>query len=202
MSKIDVIKGYYEHHISDENEDFAVLGWESQEAQEARFSVLFRTVQLDGKKLLDVGCGLGSLFSFLRDKGVAIQYTGVDILDTMILAAQKKNPDARFISGDIFTEPLFSKGEFDVVFSSGLFNLNMGNNLDFLPAAFSRLLELAGSTVVVNMLHQRSKDQEDAYYYYHPDEVKKMTLSLLHSGESVQTVEEYLPNDFTIIIQK
>lgn len=202
MSKIDIIRCYYEPRLCENSSDHAVLGWENREAQLARFGVLLSNVRLEGKSLLDLGCGLGNLLEFIKQNGKKVQYTGVDILEDMILSARRKNPDAEFVLGDVFTEDLFSENSFDVVYSSGLFNLNLGNNREFLPFAFKRILSLAGETVVLNFLHKRSSSQEEGFFYYHPDEVIGLVKPLLKQEASVQLEEEYLPNDFTIIIHK
>jgi len=42
------------------------LNWESQISQYARFEVLLSIGEFEGKKLLDVGCGLGDLLKYIK----------------------------------------------------------------------------------------------------------------------------------------
>ena len=78
------IEAYYKPKIGKGLPDFEVLGWESKEAQYMRFEIFTSNVDIKNKKILDVGCGLGNLLEYLIDKGINIEYTGVDILEDII----------------------------------------------------------------------------------------------------------------------
>jgi len=202
IEKTELIKEYYEHRIKNGKEDYQIVGWESPEAQKARFDVLVRNIPFKGKKILDVGCGVGSLLGYLQSENAAGEYTGIDILPGMIEEARKRHPGARFIIGDVLSEKIFPSLSFDIIISSGLFNLNMGDNEGFLSEVFQKFCDLSRSTVALNLLHVRSPDREDKYYYYHPDEVKEMILRIAPDKPEVTIIEEYLPNDFTVICKK
>jgi SAM-dependent methyltransferase len=198
-----LIKCYYEPKLCQASDDYAILGWESQEAHALRFQVFFDSVELSGKSILDVGCGLGNLYGFLESRGISFDYLGADILPEMILKAVQHYPKARFIHADVFSDPSIKDGSFDVVSSSGIFNLNLGNNHEFLSMAFARLIRIARESVVFNLLHTRSTDKDEkTYFYFHPDEVMEIIAPSLPEGTSVRIVEEYLPNDFTVVCTK
>jgi ubiquinone/menaquinone biosynthesis C-methylase UbiE len=152
MHKSDVIRSYYEPNINEDYPDFKVLGWESEESQRLRFDVLVSNVDLNGKKILDVGCGLGNLFEFISSKGIEADYTGVDILEKMIERANKKQLKAKFYKMDIFEANPFKEGQFDVVYASGTFNLNLQNNMEFLKKALIEIFRLSGGVVAFNLL--------------------------------------------------
>jgi SAM-dependent methyltransferase len=194
MSK-RAIGAHYEPRIASGRANYVVLDWASPASQEARFQVLADGVDLRGKSVLDVGAGLGDLWAFLRRRNVPVQYTGVDILEKMVLEARRQHPQARFEHADVFKDNPFSQ-PFDVVFCSGTFNLNLGNNRRFLPKALKRLFELAGQVVVFNLLHQRARTRDRLYAYYDPDEVLDM---LKEFPCTVRLRDDYLPNDFTVI---
>jgi len=93
------------------------VGWISEERQKLRFEELTRGLSLDGKKILDFGCGLGAFCGFLQEKGISYDYTGIDLVESFIKKAAITYPEARFVKGSIFDidEP------FDYVFSSGVY---------------------------------------------------------------------------------
>jgi SAM-dependent methyltransferase len=191
MSKIDDIRKHYVSRITPGRPNHDVLDWAGPDTQTARFEILARYVNLTGRSLLDVGCGLGDLVDFLRRKKIPVQYTGVDVVEEMLVRARREHPRERFLRADLFTnsaggDPL--KGEtFDVVFCSGALNLNLGNNLEFLPRALRRLL-----------IPAREALADPVYFYYRPDDVLAVLQPLV--GESrVQMIDGYLPNDFTIL---
>lgn len=200
MSRVEFIRCFYEPKLCQGLSEHEILGWESSESQRLRFEALAGQANLQGKKLLDVGCGLGSLNGFLRDRGITCRYTGVDILETMVLEAAKRYPYGRYLQGDVFTTDIFPDKSFDVVFSSGIFNLNLGNNSEFFQSAVKKLIALARETVSFNLLHKHSPNRDDQnYYYFHPEEVTKILIPLLPEESCIRIVDKYLPNDFTVI---
>lgn len=199
MSKKQFIQSYYEPRLCEGKADYEKLGWETQEAQFIRFQMLTDSLDLHGKELLDVGCGLGCLLDFLKDKKITVHYTGMDILPSMITEAGKRHPDADFILTDIFSENPCLAANYDIVYSSGIFNLNLGNNADFLPFAIQRLVSCTREALVFNLLHKRSENRDDRYFYYHPDEVRSILTPILPEHSTVEIIDEYLPNDFTVV---
>lgn len=189
------IHSHYEPRISPDRDNFDVLDWASAGSQVRRFQVLVDHVPLAGRTLLDVGCGLGDLWAYLQRRDVAARYIGVDIVVKMIHEAHRRHPAGDFRNLNVFDghcPPIRS----DVVFASGMFNLNLGNNYDFLARAISRFYEIARQRFVVNLLHHRTPDQPGRYFYYDPDRVIHMLLPL---PVDVEILDDYLPNDFTLI---
>lgn len=202
MKKLSIIESYYGNNMSKDIPEYGILGWESQEAQHMRFDVLLSSVSLQGKKLLDVGCGTGNLLEYMISKGISAHYTGVDILEEMIAIAQNKKLAGDFIHMDIFKNNIFSKDSFDAVYTSGIFNLNLGNNKEFLKNALKLFLEISRGDVVFNLLHVDSTDREDKYFYFHPDEVRDLLLEFSDRIAKAEFIEAYLQNDFTVVLSK
>ena len=195
----DQIRRHYEPRIGGNLPHHQVLDWASAQSQLARFQIFARNVPLQDKSLLDVGCGLGDLLTYLESLGLRVRYTGVDLLEKMVQAASRNHPGHDFIQGDIFQAHPFKPETFDVVFCSGAFNLNLGNNEQFLPSAVATMLELAREYAVFNLLHSRAASQEQTYFYYHPDQVREM---LRDCPCEVRIIDDYLHNDFTVICKK
>jgi SAM-dependent methyltransferase len=187
--------------MSPGRENFAVLDWASAASQRKRFEVLVANVPLRGRSLLDVGCGLGDLLAYLAERGIDLAYTGVDVLARMVAACRERfgGVRGRFVQADVFADASFGREGFDVVFASGIFNLDLGNNREFLPVALRRLLELSREHVAANFLHVRARGRDKGYFFYDPDEV----LAIL-DGEpcEVRLIDDYLRNDFTVICRK
>ena len=191
----NIIRSHYIPRIEKYTQSHEILDWESREAQECRFEVLLQYCSLEGKKILDVGCGLGDLFGYVKRAGIICDYTGIDLLGEMVDLAQEKYDDGHFIHGDMFEQRIFPANCFDVVYTSGIFNLNIGNNEEFLKSAIKRLWEVSRQTVVFNMLHEKSECKEDSYCYHDPEEI----AGFLHKfGYDPLIIEDYLGNDFTV----
>jgi SAM-dependent methyltransferase len=207
------IREHYAPRVSDHRPHFDVLDWADRRSQVARFAVLADNVDLDGRSLLDVGCGLGDLLAYLNERGVRPVYTGVDIVPEMVASARKHHPTATFLCTNLFAPEnsnrphlrghlngdgyLFST--FEVVFCSGTFNLDLGNASDFLPRAIERLLALTGRTLVFNLLHERTASKYDQCVYHDPADVLAV---LAPRGVRARVIDDYLVNDFTVICEK
>ena len=202
MSKIEIIKSYYEPKLAIDGPDYQKLGWESEDAQMLRFDALVLNVQLNGKSLLDVGCGLGNLQEHLLSKNISVNYTGIDILPQMVECAKAKNLPGEFHCIDVFEKHPFGNDSFDVIYASGMFNLNMGNNREFFGQALCEFSKLAREVIAFNLLDYRSPGREDTYYYFAPAEVVEIIESLHCRPKKVQIIEQYLNNDFTVICEK
>ncbi len=200
MRKVDIIKSYYENNMKNASQDYEVLGWESEEAQKMRFDMLVSNVALEGKRILDVGCGLGNLLEYINNQGIPVDYTGIDVLPEMIERAKKKGLPGEFLCADLFKENPFGEKSFDVIYASGIFNLNLGNNKEFLASALTLFIKLARKSLCFNLLHCNSTSKEDTYYYFCPDQVIRIIEEIWPDGNvTVQVIEQYLQNDFTVI---
>ncbi|MFP4382831.1 MAG: class I SAM-dependent methyltransferase [Spirochaetia bacterium] len=197
---LQTINEYYQRFYTAESADEdPLLGWEDRESQTVRFSVLPAVTELEGKKLLDIGCGTGMLYDYLLHIGIETEYTGVDIMKEAVQTAAIRHPDVNFIHGDVFQDDLFKPGEFDIVFASGIFNLDLENNMKFIRKGICKMLELTSETAVFNLLHTRSTDKEPMYYYYTPEEVKDIPD---HDAWDVIIIDNYLKNDFSVVCNK
>jgi hypothetical protein len=125
-----------------------------------------------------------------------VDYTGVDLLPRMTDEARRRHPDGDFRTRDLFKDPAPADLKRDVVFCSGMFNLNVGNNLSFVPHAIERFFEVARTHVVFNMLHQRAAAETQRYFFYRPEWVADL---LADKPCELRVLQDYLPNDFTVI---
>lgn len=202
MGKFEKIKAYYRQNNKPDHPDYYLLGWESDDAQQLRFKALVNLLDLDSKKILDIGCGTGNFLQYLNKRFKNFSYTGVDILEHMINIAKKKNLKGIFLCMDIFKANPFSQEEFDAVFASGTFNINLGNNEEFLISALQLFDYISNRTIAFNLLSENSPSKEGSYFYSSPDKICKLINENYPNHFVLSVVEGYLKNDFTIICNK
>ena len=190
------LKEHYEPRIKPDRLGYEILDWENQESQFCRFEVLLRRVSLQGKSLLDVGCGVGDLCAYLEAKNIEVAYTGVDILNGMVDEARRRCSEACFETADLLKEDPFGGDRFDIAFCSGIFNLETGNNEELLQRFLERLKGMTSEAVVINLLSVSSTDQNGRYHYFDPAVVIRWAEALYRD---VEIDEGYLSNDFTLI---
>ncbi len=79
---------------------------------------LFKDIP-EGGKVLDLGCGNGRFYEFLKEKN--IEYVGIDKAEKLIEKARKKYPEADFRMADALDLP-FENNYFDFVISIAVFH--------------------------------------------------------------------------------
>lgn len=96
-------------------DDMAVLEYPNEEVQQKIFRHAAEKFDLTGRKILDVGCGLGYLKRYLDQHKMPYRsYWGVDLSERMIAGAtQRFGP--HFARRDVLAQP-FAENEFDIVF--------------------------------------------------------------------------------------
>lgn len=126
-----------------------------EEAQTQKFRLIAERAQIkDGEKILNIGCGFGSLETFLLSEYSDIQITGITPSKVQIsyLKEKMQDPFHPLSNGfalveDVFDESITDKlgtGEYDLVISIGVFEqlLNMRDTL----ALIAKLLKPEGRT--------------------------------------------------------
>src|SRR5919109_3859483 len=108
---------YYTDLIGKYGVDVRALDWGSRESQAVRFSVLAEVGQLHDASVLDVGCGLGDFFGWLKSAGIGVEYTGIDITPKMIEVARQRFPETRFELRNLLENVNCTTKCYDIVFA-------------------------------------------------------------------------------------
>ena len=142
----------------------------SEERRNIRYKVLTGIGDLRGKKVLDLGCGFGDLWGYLKNTGVECNYTGFDINARLIEIAKEKYPKANFRLIDILEEPFET---FDYIISSNAFNnkLSSVDNYTFIEKILRIAYEHAAEGVAVDFLTWYVDFRRDYGFYYEPERV-------------------------------
>ncbi|PLV63615.1 class I SAM-dependent methyltransferase [Brachyspira pilosicoli] len=206
-SRKSIIVDHYINRVNDLNiPDYKIVDWESEEAQNLRFKALIEHFNMSGNVLLDVGCGVGSLAEYIDKNNINLYYIGIDIMPEMVERAKSKN--YKNISPQFMTMDFFKKTDIkddvDYIYTSGIFNLNLGNNEEFLKEAIEAFLLAARKGVCFNLLDISCKEKYgDKYYYYKKDDILLLTqdiLKKLNLSYKIHIEDKYLQNDFSVFI--
>ena len=198
--------------VSDPNADFfnkkaitfgdspKALDWSSSRTQKIRFRVLSEIGQLEGKRILDVGCGLADFYDFLRKNHINVEYTGIDVSEKLILLAKKKYPEINVRVSDVMTDMKLKR--YDYVFGSGIHNLKLSDSKQRLKDILQRMFELCFIGAATNMLNIWYKEKNriaDHIYLADPIEIINYCRSIT---DYFLFRTDYLPNDFTLFLYR
>lgn len=190
------VAAYFDRLLDSSRDEQHAVGWRTSYSQDVAFLSLSRMEGLrDGVSVLDVGCGLGALHSFLQRRGVAVQYTGIDISPKMIEAAQKQHPGVRFEVRDILRNP--PRERYDFVFCSGALSLRLPHQKEYVCDMIATMFGLCSQGLAFNMLSAYSYIEKPSLQavatdvvYEWPEEVLRFCktqsrhVSLAHDTDS------------------
>jgi SAM-dependent methyltransferase len=166
-----------------------------------RFEKILELGDFKGKRLLDVGCGIGGFYDFLKTKGISCDYTGVDINPRMIEWACKKHPAVRdkFFVYDILEEKLSQN--FDFVVSNGPLNLEFESsmNMDMTMRMIRQMYGIATVGIAITMTSSLTRKPSAGTFYYNPIDILSETFEFC---SNVKLDHTYLPHDFILFCYK
>jgi SAM-dependent methyltransferase len=172
------------------------VGWISSKSQNARFEAFLEIGDLQGKRVLDVGCGLGDFYGFLKSKGWTGSYTGFDRMNEMVAEARQRRPGTRFECCNIAEkEP---DEHWDYVFMSGLFNHRVRDNWGWIAQVVGPAYRLAQCGTAFNLLSDTSPDQDDDFFYASPKDLERFAAALAPGRWKIIPCAR--PHDLTVFL--
>lgn len=189
------VASFFRLHLQLHGPNWRGLGWQSQRSQRRRFAVLSEVGPLANTRVLDIGCGVGDLYHYLRRRRIPVTYTGFDILPEMVAHARRRYPEAQFEVRDVLQG--LGPQHFDYVLCSGAFNVNFGRNLMAVQEVLDELLRCCTRGVAINFLSTRARERDAILFNYEPETLFTYCQTLT---PHVRLLEGYLPNDFTLYL--
>lgn len=196
-ASIQQVQDYWEKRASTSGSDIERVD-NNARPQRIRFEAFLLQNDLQGKSVLDVGCGLGAFYSRLRDRGVDCTYVGFDISSEMVRRCRDRFPNVHFESGNFLS---WDPGqEFDYVVSFGIHsNVRLADGKKLLQLVTRRQFELCRIAAHVGLLTTRYKHFGPNVQAWNPERVLSMALSIT---PFVTLRHDYLPNDFSMTLYR
>ncbi len=167
---------FYNKLALQHKEGWRAAHWSSKESQEDNFGLLTQIAPFEQTdRILDLGCGQGDLFGFLKRRGSRAVYEGIDISDKMIERAWKKYPEGRFACID-FLDPKFNYS-YDWILASGPFNHKVdGDQYEYLARCMEKMYSMAkkGFGVILMSKYDPMQKIQPTDYLFGYDPMKVM----------------------------
>lgn len=188
----------YQNSFNRHGEGSKALQWKNYRSAALRYRQLLSDVELEGKSILDAGCGMGDLLPHIYAKADNFQYLGVDIVPEFIDIAKKRYHGHEFRVADPFSNEFTER--FDIVVSSGVLNSNRPNWLEERKQKIQKLYEVTDEALAFNMSGSFALlPQGKKVAYANARDILNFCTGLT---PKIIFKSHYHPKDFTIIMFK
>ncbi len=155
--------------------------------------------------LLDVGCGLGDYVRYLYDHGYrSIDYTGIDIMPSMIGIARKKYPQEKFFVADFYDES-FTR-QFDFIICSGALNIITERSYEahdeYVRGFIGKMYNLSKRGCAFNLLCRDGMEffpPDSRFYYADREKIAEYCNAFANQMFVYHDVKEFT---FTVVLKK
>ncbi len=197
MKDVDITKAadLYNARFNQHGRGVQAVGWGSEESQNLRFEVLFRGLDLAGKTILDVGCGLADLIPFLAKRTDGnFQYIGIDVAEKFIEDARIAfgKSGREFHVGDIFSVIV---PQVDIAVLSGALSLKVSGVESYAYETMKRMFDLSRKASCLNFLSTYVDYELNKNQHYQPETVFGWAKRL---SKRVNLIHDYPLYEFTI----
>lgn len=192
------LTGLYETRFAEFGLDVRSVGWGSIQDQQMRFEILCRGIDLRGKRVLDLGCGLGDFVPWADERfGGDYEYHGMDISASLVQAAKGRYGSAKRKFSVETLEGDRNFPEYDVVIVSGAFTFKVSDNMELMRGMLRRAWSVAREAVSCNFMSTYCDFQLEKNFHYHPEGVFTYAKSL---SRFVNLIHDYELYEFTVQI--
>jgi SAM-dependent methyltransferase len=193
------LEDYYADQLRRHKTPQQRVGWNTEESQRVRFEALASVGKLQGTKILDVGCGLGGFWGYLKDQKIRADYTGVDLFPNVIREAKRAYPGIKFEARNLLAMP-FDSQKYDYSFLSGVFNVKVRDNIRYMKAVLNSVLQQTRKAVAFNVLNSEAGIKESNRFMVGPRELVELGRQLEVSR--VHLLDHYHHLDLTLFLYK
>ena len=196
-NNLDAVADFYNSRFQSFGRDIKSVGWGTVESQHLRFECLLRDFDLHGKTILDVGCGLGDLVSYLDQRTCGdFTYYGIDIASSLVTAARNhfQSHNCTFLCGDLFTLDL---PLVDISVASGSLSFAQPNIEPYAQQVLQRMFQLSSVGISANFLTSFADYQLPKNHHYDPSTVFTWAKRI---SRYVTLIHDYDLYEFTIKI--
>lgn len=195
---------YYTNKLAQYGRSPRGVDWNGEESQTLRFEQLCKIIDTSTHfSINDLGCGYGALYDFLANKYDCFSYSGIDVAESMIQAAEQRFKDsaqARFV---IACEP---DQVADYGVASGIFNVRLDRLDDEWWSYLDATLEILNKTsrfgFAFNCLTAYSDAHKMRDYLYYADPYVLFDRCKRRYSRNVALLHDYDLYEFTILVRK
>lgn len=197
---LDIVK-HYEDCFSAHGDNCKGVDWPNRPDALKRYKIMLDVIRFDDNAdanarygILDLGCGLGHMYEYMKSTGFPYDYSGADISEVFVNECRIKFPEVSFVRLDILKDDISLLGRKpDYIIMNGLFtekcNLSYEDMKEYFEAFIKKAYELCKKGIAFNVM---SKDVD-----WERDDLFHLPLSELSSFLTRDLTRRYIiRNDY------
>jgi SAM-dependent methyltransferase len=199
------VSDYYSEKIKAHGDTPLGVDWNGAKSQYLRFQQLCNII--DGNQshfsMVDLGCGYGALYDYLKSHYKKFSYTGIDISEDMLESGRAKFgslPDVNFYNSTA------NVGTLDFGIASGLFNVRLSYDdqhwLNYITSTLNSLNQVCSKGFSFNCLTEYSDIEKRKPYLFYANPTYIFDYCKKHFSKNVSLLHDYDLYEFTILVRK
>jgi len=197
------VAAYYSSKLALHGPTSQGVDWNGDASHDMRHRQFLRLLGGDrDAAVLDLGCGFGDFFRFLRAEGYRGPFIGYDIAPDMIAEAARIHGDA----GCHWRVGAMPSEAVDFAIASGIFNVKGDVPLEIWVRYVRDTIDILASVgrrgFGFNVLSLSSDPERRATNLYYADASEMLSYCLRCYGRSVALLQDYGLYEFTLIVRR
>jgi SAM-dependent methyltransferase len=198
------VTDYYAGKLAAHGATSRGVDWNSATSHELRHRQFLRLLEgSPDASVLDLGCGYGDFFRFLRAAGHRGSFVGYDTVPEMIAKARELHGEAADRRWRIGCEPAET---LDLAVASGIFNVKGDVSGECWERYVNATIDLLGRAgrrgFAFNLLSLASDPERRRNDLYYADAGAMLTHCLARFGRHVALLHDYGLHEFTVIVRQ
>jgi SAM-dependent methyltransferase len=198
------VAAYYTSKLAAHGATPQGVDWNGADSHEKRHRQFLRLLdETPEASVIDLGCGFGDFFRFLRASGHQGRFIGYDIAPGMIDKARELHGQSAGCEWRVGAEPTEIA---DFAIASGIFNVkgDVPNEIwaRYVYQTINILAHAGRRGFAFNMLSTSSDPDRRRSNLYYADPTDMLARCLLRYGRSVALLQDYRLYEFTVVVRR
>jgi len=199
------VNEYYTQKINDYGASPLGVDWNSEASQIIRFEQLSQVINPASKFcLLDIGCGYGALYDYLKCCHYQFDYLGLDVSQEMIDIAIKEHQDLK--NANFYVGDRLANEAINYTLASGIFNVRLEHSsaewMEYIKEVVYYMNTISQNGFSFNCLTSYSDQNMMKDYLYYADPCFWFDFCKTHFSRNVALLHDYTLYEFTVIVRK
>lgn len=200
----EILQKHYKRTITQHGPTAKGVDWGDDRTAEIRHKQMLKViVPCDHKiNLVDVGCGYGAFYDYLKSEQIDVDYLGIDVVEEMVNLARRKHAEQAFIHGDFLKYD--GTLECDYAICNGILTQKLDASLldmeSFAKDIIKKMFHVSKVGCCFNMMSTRCNFFAPNLFYRHPSEILSYCLGEITNNVVID--HSYGLYEFTVYLYK